>query len=177
MSKRLLDTETRYPEFEKLALTLVITSRKLRPYFHAHSIEVLTNYPLCQVLQEPKASRRFLKWAIELGQFDINYRPQTTINGQASVDFIVEFTYSNTTEVTGTTNIVEAVKKVKMEGDRITTKRLKDDNLNREQCVIYVDGASNKNGSGAGMMLIGPEGHKTHCAVCFVFQESNNEAK
>ena len=48
VSKRLLDPETRYSELEKLALTLVIVSRKLRPYFYAHTIEVLTNYPLLQ---------------------------------------------------------------------------------------------------------------------------------
>ena len=46
MSKRLLDAEYRYPELEKLALALVVASRKLRPYFHAHSIEVLSRYPL-----------------------------------------------------------------------------------------------------------------------------------
>ena len=67
MSKRLLDAETRYPELKKLALALVVASRKLRPYFHAHSIEVLTNYPLCQVLQKLEASGRLLKWVIELG--------------------------------------------------------------------------------------------------------------
>ena len=50
MSKRLLDAETKYPEFEKLALNLVMASRKLRPYFHSHTIEVLMNYPLRQVL-------------------------------------------------------------------------------------------------------------------------------
>ena len=67
VSKRLLDAETRYPELEKLALALMITSRKLRPYFYVHLIEVLINYPLCQVLQKSKASDRLLKWAIELG--------------------------------------------------------------------------------------------------------------
>ena len=46
VSKRLLDVETKYPELEKLALALVVAFRKLRSYFHAHSIEVLTNYPL-----------------------------------------------------------------------------------------------------------------------------------
>ena len=50
VSKRLLDTETQYLELEKLVLDLVIMSRKLRPYFHAHSINVLTNYLLHQVL-------------------------------------------------------------------------------------------------------------------------------
>ena len=48
--KRLLDTETKYPELEKLALALVVASRKLRPYFHVHLIKVLTNYLQCQVL-------------------------------------------------------------------------------------------------------------------------------
>ena len=62
-----MDAETKYPELEKLALALVVASRKLRPYFHAHSIMVLTNYPLRQVLQKPEALGKLLKWAIELG--------------------------------------------------------------------------------------------------------------
>ena len=52
ISKRLLDAETKYPELEKLALTLMVALRNLRPYFHAHPIEDLTNYPLHQVLQK-----------------------------------------------------------------------------------------------------------------------------
>ena len=75
ISKRLLDAETRYPELEKLALALIVASRKLRPYFHTHPIEVLTNYPLHQVLQKLEASGRLLKWEIELGQFEVNYGP------------------------------------------------------------------------------------------------------
>ena len=61
VSKKLLDIETRYPKLKKLALALVIASRKLRLYFHAHSIEVLTNFLLCQVLQKPEALGRLLK--------------------------------------------------------------------------------------------------------------------
>ena len=61
VSKRLLDAETRYPELEKLALALMIASKKLRPYFHAHPIEVLTNYPLRQVLQKSEASGKLLE--------------------------------------------------------------------------------------------------------------------
>ena len=75
MSKRLPDAKTRYPELEKLALALIVASRKLRPYFYAHLIEILTNYPLHQVLQNPKALGRLLKWAIELGQFKVNFLP------------------------------------------------------------------------------------------------------
>ena len=63
-SKRLLDAKTRYPELKKLALALMVASRKLRPYFHAHLIEVLTNYPLRQVLQKPEkgSSSGRLSW-------------------------------------------------------------------------------------------------------------------
>ena len=101
MRKRLMDAEASYPELEKLALTLMVASRKLRPYFHAHPIEVLTSYPLRQVLQMLEASSRLLKWAIELGHFDVNILPQMAIKGQALIDFIAEFTYSNAAEVLG----------------------------------------------------------------------------
>ena len=67
MSKRLLDAETRYPEPEQLALALIVSSRKLRLYFNVHLIEVLTNYPLRQVLEKSEASSRLLKWVIKLG--------------------------------------------------------------------------------------------------------------
>lgn len=36
------------------------------PYFQAYTVEVLTNFPLKQVLQKTDASERLLKWAIEL---------------------------------------------------------------------------------------------------------------
>ena len=66
VSKRLLDAETRYPKLEKLALALMVASGKLRSYFNAHLTEVLTNYPLYQVLEKLEASSRLLKWAIKL---------------------------------------------------------------------------------------------------------------
>ena len=97
-----------------------MASRKLRPYFHTHTIEILTNYPLRQVLKKPEAYGRLLKWAIELGQLDINYRPRATIKGQA----LVKYTYSNTTEVVGTTNNVGTTKGVGIEnGETFATKR------------------------------------------------------
>lgn len=52
----LLAIETRYPDMEKLALALITAFQKLRPYFQAHAIEVLTNFPLKQVPQKPDTS-------------------------------------------------------------------------------------------------------------------------
>ena len=107
----------------------------------------------------------------------MNYRPRTVIKGQVFVDFITEFTYSDITELVGTTGSVEAEKGVETEKARASATESKDNNDSIEQWTFYVDGASNENGSGVGMMLISPEGHKIHCALCFGFQASDNEAE
>ena len=92
--------------------------RKLRPYFHTQSIEVLTNCLLRQVLQKPKASGRLLKWVIKLGQFAVNKWPRMAIKGQALTVFIVEFTYSNTIEIACMVNNAKATKGVETEKGR-----------------------------------------------------------
>lgn len=92
ISKKLLDLETRYPNIEKLALALVVASRKLRPY----STLILfwtTNYPPKNVLQKLDTIGRLFKWAIELGQFKIDYRPRISLKGHALTNFIAEFSY------------------------------------------------------------------------------------
>lgn len=45
-SKVMTDAETRYPAIEKLPLALGTAARRLCPYFQAHSVTVLTNFPL-----------------------------------------------------------------------------------------------------------------------------------
>ncbi|KAK4404920.1 hypothetical protein Sango_0860600 [Sesamum angolense] len=56
VSKVLSGAECRYPLIEKMALALVITARKLRPYFLSYLVGVRTNTPLKQVLGNPEAS-------------------------------------------------------------------------------------------------------------------------
>ncbi|KAI5345569.1 hypothetical protein L3X38_013446 [Prunus dulcis] len=92
VSKALQIAELRYPPLEQLALALVVSARRLRPYFQAHGIKVLTNQPLRQVLQKPEISGRLIKWAIELGEFDIQFVPRPAEKGQAVADFISELT-------------------------------------------------------------------------------------
>ncbi|KAK3018400.1 hypothetical protein RJ639_003855 [Escallonia herrerae] len=77
---------------DKVALALVISARKLRPYFQSHTVVVLTDQPLGKVLQSPDASGRFVKWSVELGEFDIKYKPGTAIKAQALSDFVIECT-------------------------------------------------------------------------------------
>ena len=42
MSKMLTDAETRYTNFERIAMALRMESKKLSPYFQAHTIVVLS---------------------------------------------------------------------------------------------------------------------------------------
>ncbi|KAL6193990.1 hypothetical protein ACLB2K_035074 [Fragaria x ananassa] len=71
--------ETRYSPLEKMALALINAARRLHKYFQAHSMVVLTNQPLKQILQRLKHFGRLSKWAIELREFDIEFRPRTTM--------------------------------------------------------------------------------------------------
>ena len=84
---------------EKLILALVTTSIKLRPYFQAHTVEVPTEYPTKQILHRPETFGRLIKWAIELSEFDIRYKPRTAVKGQLLADFIMEFTPTESTRL------------------------------------------------------------------------------
>ena len=91
-SRALRGAEERYPRMEKLILALITVTRNLCPYFQAHTIEVPTEYPMKQVLHKPETSGRLMKWALELSEFDIRYKPKTAIKGQVLADFFMEFT-------------------------------------------------------------------------------------
>ena len=71
VSKALLDVETRYSHLERLALALIVAARKLRPYFQAHPIVVVTSFPIKLVLHKPEVSGHLAKWAVELGEYDV----------------------------------------------------------------------------------------------------------
>lgn len=55
-----------YQKIECLALAVVTTARKLRPYFQSHKIVVKSNYPIRQVLGKPDLAGRMVAWSIEL---------------------------------------------------------------------------------------------------------------
>ena len=86
--------EERYLPMEKLAFVLVAAARKLKPYFQAHTIVVLTDRPLRQAMSNLDAAGKLALWAIELSEFDIQYRPQTAIKRRVVADFIAEFTHN-----------------------------------------------------------------------------------
>ena len=151
-SRALRGAEERYPRMEKLILALATVARKLRPYFQAHTIEVPTEYPIKQVLHKPETSGRLIKWTIELSEFDIIYKPKTAIKEQVLANFVMEFTSAEPAQNAQAMNDLPIWK-------------------------LSVDGASNAQGSGAGLILTSPEEIDIEYELIFGFQASNNEAE
>jgi ribonuclease HI len=100
-------------------------------------------------MQKLDLSRRLANWAIELGQFDLEFVLRTAIKGQILADFLANFTNMPGVEE------AEAEKK----------------------WVIYVDGLSTKKNGGAGVLLISPNGEKLSSSLRLEFRTTNNEAE
>ena len=150
ISKALADAETRYSRMEQTALALRTAAQKLRPYFQAHPITVLTNQPLRNILHKPDITGRMLRWAIELSEYGIDYQPRLSLKGQVMADFIVE-----------------------LPEPRAPDRELTQDNW----WILHVDGASRLSGSGVGLLLESPTGERLEQSIHLGFPASNNEAE
>ena len=91
-SRALRGAERRYPQIEKLAFALITASRKLRHYFQAHVINVMTDHPLKKAMNKLEATGRLIQWVVKLSEFNIKYQLKHAIKAQALADFIAEFT-------------------------------------------------------------------------------------
>jgi hypothetical protein len=62
-----------YSEMEKICYTVVMSARKLRHYFEAHRVRVLTNHPLKDIFRNRDCSGRIEKWVMELSEHVIDF--------------------------------------------------------------------------------------------------------
>lgn len=62
--------------------------RKLVHYFQVHHVEVLIDQPLVSIMRSPTSSGRMVKWAMELTQYGLEYKPPLSIKAQALVDLL-----------------------------------------------------------------------------------------
>ncbi|GJW24446.1 reverse transcriptase domain-containing protein [Tanacetum coccineum] len=154
VSRALQVPEINYTSMEKLVLALVHASKRLKRYFQTHTIIVITDQPIKQVLSRPEVARRLQKWSIELGEYDIQYRPRTSVKGQILADFIVE----------------------RPKDDFPDTPMEVEEEL-PNPWTLFTDGSSCVDGSGAGLILMDPEGAEFTYALRFRFEATNNEAE
>ncbi|GJZ66728.1 reverse transcriptase domain-containing protein [Tanacetum coccineum] len=88
VSRTLQAPELNYTPMEKLVLALVCAAKRLRRYFQAHPIMVITNQPIKQVISRPDVAGRLQKWSVMPGGHNITYRPRTSVKGQILADFL-----------------------------------------------------------------------------------------
>ena len=110
-----------------------MAARKLKSYFQAYTIIVLTDQPLKRAISSLEGVERMALWAIKLSEFDVQYRPRTAVKGQIVANFIAKYTQS--------------------EGKGAEGLRL---------WSIHTDGSSNQHTRGAGMVIQTPKGDKSN---------------
>jgi hypothetical protein len=90
ISEVLSESKAHYQPVHKLLYAILITSRKLQHYFQEYLIDVVTDYPLDDILRNQDATGRLSKWAVVLGALNIDFKPHTAIKSQSLVDFKAE---------------------------------------------------------------------------------------
>jgi hypothetical protein len=129
LSRRMLDTETRYHEMEKLCLCLFFTYTKLRHILLFAEIIVICKSDIIKhMLSAPVLKGQLGKWMFTLSEFNIRYQPAKAVKGQALADLIAERINTN-----------------------IAT-------LSVRVWAMYFDGSACEDGCGIGILLVSPQG-------------------
>jgi hypothetical protein len=139
-----------YTELEKVLYDVLMASRKLRRFFEAYHIIVPSSQPLKDIMRNREATGRIGKWDVELNEFTIDYVHRSSIQSQALVDFIADWTPGAQGE--------EAIKDAKA-------------------WTIFCDGSWGTFGAGATAVLVAPSKVRTCYAGRLDFSCTNNIAE
>ncbi|GJZ44886.1 reverse transcriptase domain-containing protein [Tanacetum coccineum] len=150
--RALQGAELDYTPMEKLILALACAAKRLRRYFQAYHVAVITDQPIKQIISRLDVAGPLQKWSIMLGEHNITYRPRTYVKGQILTDFLVE----KPDEVPANTSLKKVL---------------------QEPWIQFTNGSSCVDGLGAGLILTIPKGTKLTYALRFQFAASNNEAE
>jgi ribonuclease HI len=149
ISEVLSETKACYPQIQKLLYAVVLTWRKLRHYFEAHPVTVVSSFPLGEIIRNPDAAGRIAKWSVELMDETLAYALRKVIKSQILADFVAEW----------------------------TDTQLPLPQIQVECWILYFDGSVMKTGVGAGLLFISTLGEHMRYAVRLHFPASNNMAE
>ncbi|GKC09666.1 reverse transcriptase domain-containing protein [Tanacetum coccineum] len=154
--KMLNEAERKYAPMEKLTLSLIHMTRRLRRYFEAHPVKVITDQPIKHILNNTETSGKLGKYVVELGSYNISFMPRNAIKGQVLADFLLEAPEGEKEE------LYFQMPEIPLEKDDF------------ESWTFFTDGSSSLKGSGAGLVLIGPIGIEYTYALRLTFPSTNN---
>jgi ribonuclease HI len=149
ISEVLSETKARYPQIQKLLYAVVLARCKLRHYFEAHPVMVVSSFPLGEIIRNPDAAGRIAKWSVELMGETLTYAPRKAIKSQILADFFAEW----------------------------TDTQLPPLQIQAECWTLYFDGSVMKTGAGAGLLFISPLEEHMRYAVRLHLPTSNNMAE
>ncbi|XP_019172511.1 PREDICTED: uncharacterized protein LOC109167896 [Ipomoea nil] len=161
LSRMMTPNELKYSPIEKLCLALVFAIKKLKHYFESHTIRLVSKAnPVKYVMAKVVLSDRLARWYLLFQQFEVIYVPQKSVKGQALADFLADHPIPAEWE-------------------------LSDDLPDEDVLVIevlppwkmYFDGASHREGAGAGVVFVTPEGEVLPYSFTLTEQCSNNVAE
>jgi hypothetical protein len=161
ISEVLHEAKTRYLEVHKLLYAVLITSRKLRHYFQAHRISVVTSYPLRAILRNPNMTANIAKWAAELAEFELDFVPRHVVKSQVLANFIVDWTPS-------------ACPLGVSDGSE---PELRAPVFTGTHWTLFFDVSSHKQWVSVGVLLLAPHGDQIKYMVHLNFKATNNMAE
>ena len=75
-----------------MVFDIYLASQKLAHYFQDHSIIVVSEAPLAEIMNNRYATGRIAKWGIDFLPYDLHYQPRKAIKSQALAGFLAEWT-------------------------------------------------------------------------------------
>ncbi|KAH0776475.1 hypothetical protein KY290_007886 [Solanum tuberosum] len=141
LSRTLIGAELNYTPIEKMFLALLYAIRKLRHYFEAYTIKLISRAdPIKFVMTRPVLSGRLARYSILFNQYEIIYTPQKAMKGQALANFLADHPLPGKWETSGEFP----------NGDAYFTEEL-------PAWTMFFDGSARQDGAGVEDMLVSPE--------------------
>uniref|UniRef100_A0A2N9G488 Uncharacterized protein n=1 Tax=Fagus sylvatica TaxID=28930 RepID=A0A2N9G488_FAGSY len=164
VSRALKDAETRYSGAERACLALIYASQRLRHYFLAHKIQLITkSHPIRSLLHRPVLSGRLAQWLLQLSQYEITTETPTAIKSQAIADLLAQFPGEDSSSISH---------EVPGEIGEVLLADLADSTW-----TLKFDGSSTSSSSGAGIVLAREDGKTIAKSFKLDFPCSNNASE
>ncbi|XP_028076397.1 uncharacterized protein LOC114278525 [Camellia sinensis] len=162
ISQKIRGAEVRYTPIERHCLALVFPAQKLRHYFLAHHIQIVTRSdPIRYLLSKPALTGKVARWLLALGEFKITCVAPKAIKSQSLANLLAQFPSGD----------YEPVNE-ELRGEVHATMASEE-----SFWTLSFDGAAARGKGEIGIVLTSKSGKKLYLSYKLDFHCSNNEAE